>query len=197
MPGNIVREIVENDRIIGGITPQAAAKAQQIYSSFVRGNIFLTDLTTAEFVKLAENAFRDVNIALANELANLAEAHGIDIWEAIGLANRHPRVNILRPGPGVGGHCIAADPWFLLAPQVDARMITAAGAAHDGRPEQVARRTLRLLKGIKHPKVAAFGVAYKGNADDVRDNPAIRLIEVVGKAGANVDAYDALVPHEP
>jgi len=196
MPGNIVREIVENDRIIGGITKQAAAKAREIYASFVRGNILLTDLTTAEFVKLAENAFRDVNIALANELADLAEAHGIDIWEAIDLANRHPRVNLLRPGPGVGGHCIAVDPWFLLAPQVDARMITAARAVNDGRPEQVARRTLRLLKGIKHPKVAAFGVAYKGNADDVRDSPAIRVIEILRKAGANVAAYDPLVPHD-
>jgi len=196
MPGNIVREIVENDRIIGGITPQAAAKAQQIYSSFVRGNIFLTDLTTAEFVKLAENAFRDVNIALANELANLAEAHGIDIWEAIGLANRHPRVNILRPGPGVGGHCIAVDPWFLLAPKVEARMITSARAVNDGRPGHVARRTLGLVKGVQHPKVAAFGVAYKGNADDVRESPAIRVIETLRKAGVDVATYDPLVPQD-
>src|SRR3990170_164796 len=196
MPGNIVREIVENDRIIGGITREAAEKARGLYGTFVRGNIFLTDLTTAEFVKLAENAFRDVNVALANELADLAEAHGIDVWEAIELANRHPRVNLLRPGPGVGGHCIAVDPWFLLTPKVDARMIPSARDINDARPEQVARRTLRLLQGIKRPKVAAFGVAYKGNADDVRESPAIRVIEILRKAGVQVAAYDPLVPHD-
>ena len=196
MPGNIIREIVENDRIIGGITRQAAVKAREIYSSFVRGNIFLTDLTTSEFVKLAENAFRDVNIALANELADLAEAHGIDIWEAIGLANRHPRVNLLRPGPGVGGHCIAVDPWFLLTPKVEARMITSARAVNDARPGHVASRTLRLVKGIQHPKVAAFGVAYKGNADDIRESPAIRVIEILRMAGVDVATYDPLVPHD-
>ncbi len=196
MPGNIIREIVENDRVIGGIDQASAAAAEHIYRTFVRGRIHLTDLATAEFVKLAENAFRDVNIALANELADLAEAHGIDVWRAIELANRHPRVSLLRPGPGVGGHCIAVDPWFLLKPKVEARMIPSARAINDGRPEQVVRKILRLVQGIRRPKVAAFGVAYKGNADDIRESPAIRVIEILRKADVQVTVYDPLVPHD-
>src|SRR2546427_8797582 len=196
MPGNILREIVENERIVGGIDSTSAQHAASLYSTFVRGKIHLTDLATAEFVKLAENAFRDVNIAFANELADLAEAHGVDIWEVIDLANRHPRVNLLRPGPGVGGHCIAVDPWFLLTPRVDARLIPTARHINDVRPEKVVQRTLNLLRGIKRPKVAAFGVAYKGNADDVRESPAIHVIEILRGKGVNVVPYDPLVPHE-
>ena len=196
MPGNIIREIQENDRIVGGLSPMCAERARELYATFVRGKIHLTDLATAEFVKLAENAFRDVNIAFANELADLAEAHGVDIWEVIDLANRHPRVNLLRPGPGVGGHCIAVDPWFLLTPRVDARLIPTARHINDVRPEKVVQRTLNLLRGIKRPKVAAFGVAYKGNADDVRESPAIHVIEILRGKGVNVVPYDPLVPHE-
>jgi UDP-N-acetyl-D-mannosaminuronic acid dehydrogenase len=196
MPGNILREIVENERIVGGIDPSSAQRAASLYSTFVRGTIHLTDLATAEFVKLAENAYRDVNIAFANELADLAEAHGVDIWYAISLANRHPRVNILRPGPGVGGHCLPVDPWFLLTSKVRARMIPASRETNDNRPLQVARKALSLVRGIKRPKIAALGIAFKGNADDIRESPAIEIIEKLHQDGATVAAYDPLVPND-
>jgi len=196
MPGNIIREIVENDRVIGGIDEASAIAAERIYRTFVRGRIHRTNLATAEFVKLMENAFRDVNIAFANELANLAEAHGVNVWEAINLANRHPRVNILRPGPGVGGHCIAVDPWFLLTPDVAARIIPAARATNDRRPGEVVLRTLRILEKIPEPKVAVFGVAYKGNADDVRESPSVEVIRGLEERGLDMKAYDPLVPQD-
>jgi len=196
MPGNILREIVENERIVGGIDPVSAQRAASLYSTFVRGAIHLTDLATAEFVKLAENAYRDVNIAFANELADLAEAHGVDIWQAISLANRHPRVNILRPGPGVGGHCIPVDPLFLLTSKVRARMIPAARETNDTRPLQVARRALGLVRGVKRPKIAALGIAFKGNADDIRESPAVEVVKRLLQDGCTVAAYDPLVPND-
>src|SRR2546426_11432605 len=196
MPGNIIREIQENDRIVGGLSPMCAERARELYATFVRGKIHLTDLATAEFVKLAENAFRDVNIAFANELADLAEAHGIDIWQAIELANKHPRVSILRPGPGVGGHCIAVDPWFLLTPKTTSRMIPAARLTNDLRPETVARKTLEFSGHLKRPKVAVLGVAYKGNADDIRESPAIKVIELLQDRGVALAPYDPLVPQD-
>jgi len=196
MPGNIIREIVENDRIIGGLTSKCGELARKLYTTFVRGQIHLTDLVTAEFVKLAENAFRDVNIAFANELADLAEAHGIDVWQAIELANKHPRVSILRPGPGVGGHCIAVDPWFLLTPKTTSRMIPAARLTNDLRPETVARKTLEFSGHLKKPKVAVLGVAYKGNADDIRESPAIKVIEMLQEKGVALAPYDPLVPQD-
>jgi len=196
MPGNILREIVENERVVGGIDPASAQHAASLYSTFVRGAVHLTDLATAEFVKLAENAYRDVNIAFANELADLAEAHGVDIWLAISLANRHPRVNILRPGPGVGGHCISVDPLFLLTPKVHARMIPASRETNDNRPLQVARKALELVRGVKRPKIAALGIAFKGNADDIRESPAVEVIKRLLRDGATVAAYDPLVPND-
>src|SRR3989449_3256450 len=196
MPGNILREIVENDRIIGGIDEASAETARVLYSSFVRAEIHLTDLNTAEFVKLAENAFRDVNVAFANELSDLAEAHGVDVWKAIDLANRHPRVNILRPGPGVGGHCIPVDPLFLLTPRVKARMIPAARETNDERADMVIRKASALLRGVKRPKVAVLGVAFKGNADDVRESPAIEVIDQLQEEGVRIAAYDPMVPHD-
>lgn len=196
MPGNILREIVENERIVGGIDSASAERAAKLYATFVRGKIHLTDLATAEFVKLAENAYRDVNVAFANELADLAEVHGVNIWSAIDLANRHPRVNILRPGPGVGGHCLPVDPLFLLTPKVRARMIPAARETNDNRPLQIVSRALALVRGLKNPKIAVLGVAFKGNADDVRESPAIEVIEVLQQDGAIVVAYDPLVPND-
>src|SRR3989449_3961500 len=196
MPGNIIREIQENDRIVGGLSPMCAERARELYATFVRGKIHLTDLATAEFVKLAENAFRDVNIAFANELADLAEAHGVDIWEVIDLANRHPRVNILRPGPGVGGHCIPVDPLFLLSSKVRARMIPAARDTNDCRPPQVVRIARSLLRGVRNPKVAAMGVAFKGNADDIRESPAIAVIDQLQEEGVRIAAYDPMVAHD-
>lgn len=196
MPGSILREIVENDRIIGGFDPESAEEAASIYRSFVRGKLFLTDATTAEFVKLVENAYRDVNVAFANEIAKLAEVHGVDVWEVISLANHHPRVRVLQPGPGVGGHCIAVDPWFLLTQDVKGSLIPAARAVNDGQPKQVVQRTLEIVHGISRPKVAAFGVAYKGEADDIRESPAIEIIERLEGHGITVAAYDPLVPND-
>ena len=196
MPGNILREIVENERIVGGIDSASAGRAASLYATFVRGTIHLTDLATAEFVKLAENAYRDVNIAFANELADLAEAHGVDVWRAIALANRHPRVHILRPGPGVGGHCIPVDPLFLLSSKVRARIIPAARDTNDCRPPQVVRMARSLVRGVRNPKVAALGVAFKGNADDIRESPAIVVIEQLQQEGVEVTAYDPMVPHD-
>ncbi len=195
LPGNIIREIAENDRVIGGLDDASAEKARDLYAKFVTGEIHLTDLNTAEFVKLAENAFRDVNVAFANELAALAEAHGVDVWEAIDLANHHPRVRILRPGPGVGGHCIAVDPWFLLHRAVSAKMIPSARAVNDNRPSTVTRKILRLVHGISRPKVAVFGVAFKGNADDIRESPAIKVIDALRAHRILVTVYDPLVPN--
>jgi len=196
LPGTIIREIAENDRIIGGIDSKSAEKARELYAKFVTGRIHLTDLNTAEFVKLAENAFRDVNVAFANELAALAEAHGVDVWEAIELANHHPRVHILRPGPGVGGHCIAVDPWFLLHPKVRAKVIPSARAVNDERPAAVVGKILRLMNRNARPKVAVFGVAFKGNADDIRESPAIKVIDALRAKKILVAVYDPLVPNE-
>ncbi|MBC7987524.1 MAG: nucleotide sugar dehydrogenase, partial [Sphingomonadaceae bacterium] len=141
LPGKMVTELVANDRVVGGVTRACAERARELYRLFVRGEIFLTDAATAELVKLMENAYRDVNIAFANEIANICEANHIDPWEAIGLANRHPRVNILSPGPGVGGHCIAIDPWFLITRNPGlAELMAAARKVNDGRPASVIAR---------------------------------------------------------
>ena len=147
LPGNVILELGTNDRIIGGVSAQSSAKAAELYRTFVTGNLLITDSTTAEFTKLAENTYRDLNIALANELAQIAEATGVDVTEVIELANRHPRVNILSPGPGVGGHCIPIDPWFLVSKaQNIATLIPAARQVNDSHPEFVANRVLKALE---------------------------------------------------
>lgn len=193
IPGKTIHEMIHNDRIIGGITKESAELARELYSSFVKGNIYVTDLTTAEFVKLIENTYRDVNIALVNELAQIAEEYGINIWEAIELANKHPRVNLHKPGPGVGGHCIAIDPWFVIQNSSNGKMIALARYVNDTMPSYTLRRVREMLEGVEYPTITVFGVAYKGNVDDARETPALRFIRLAENDGFKVKVYDPFV----
>lgn len=193
LPGKILTEIVQNSRIIGGIDRCSAEMAKQLYEHFVEGEIYLTDATTAEMVKLAENTFRDVNIALANELSRICVGLGIDVWEVIELANKHPRVHLHRPGPGVGGHCIAVDPWFIVEKLPDkAKLIRVSREINDEQPRYVFELIRSLTADTTHPKVAIFGVAYKGDVDDIRESPALAVIHLLQEHGYEVAAYD---PH--
>lgn len=194
LPGRILVELVQNDRVIGGIDSASADRAVSLYRSFVAGRIFLTHVTMAELVKLMENTYRDVNIALANELARISDQLGTSIWEAIELANRHPRVDILQPGPGVGGHCIAIDPWFIVekAP-TEAHLISMARQVNDGMPAYVSRLILDLIRSIPEPRVAVLGVAYKANVDDTRESPALLVAEMLSQAGCEVRPHDPYV----
>lgn len=198
LPGRILQEFIRNDRVIGGISPACAERAHALYARFVEGRIFLTDATTAEMVKLLENTYRDVNIALANEVAILCERLGIDFWEASRLANRHPRVDVHRAGPGVGGHCISVDPWFLVEqfPE-EARLVRLARERNDAMPAHVLGRVRELLGDAPDPKVAVLGVAYKGNVDDMRESPALRIIELLREAGIRFAACDPHVKKSP
>jgi UDP-N-acetyl-D-mannosaminuronic acid dehydrogenase len=177
LPGRIMVELVTNDRIVGGLTPEGAQRARDLYQVFCQGEILLTDAATAETAKLVENSFRDVNIAFANELSLVADKLGIDVWELIRLANHHPRVNILQPGPGVGGHCIAVDPWFIVdaAPE-EARLIRTAREVNDAKPRWVLHKVLDAVAGIESPVVAAYGLAFKANIDDLRESPAVGIV---------------------
>ena len=173
LPGRIMIEMVENDRIIGGLTPEAGELNRELYASFCRGELLITDARTAEMAKLTENAFRDVNIAFANELSIIADRQGIDVWELIELANHHPRVNILQPGPGVGGHCIAVDPWFIVSADREfSKLIATARNVNDSKPERVLDKVLEKANRLKEPKVAALGLAFKANIDDLRESPS-------------------------
>ncbi len=176
LPGQIMREVVENDRVIGGLTPESAEKAKALYTTFVTGQIHLTDSTTAEMVKLVENSFRDVNIAFANELSLICDSLNLNVWELIKLANLHPRVNILRPGPGVGGHCIAVDPWFIVdtCPK-EARLIKAARIVNDSKPDFVVERIKKAADRLKNPVIGIFGLSYKQDIDDLRESPAMHI----------------------
>lgn len=176
LPGRILIELVSNDRCIGGITERCAQKARRFYETFVRGECTVTSARTAEMVKLAENAFRDTNIAFANELSMLADHLGIDVWEVIALANRHPRVNILSPGPGVGGHCIAVDPWFLVhsAPDI-ANLIRTARQVNDEKLEHTLARARQLLDEHPDASAACLGLTFKANVDDIRESPALAI----------------------
>ncbi|MFN2170475.1 MAG: nucleotide sugar dehydrogenase [Candidatus Promineifilaceae bacterium] len=194
LPGQILKELVQNDRVIGGIDQASAERAREIYNRFVSGDIHLTDATTAELVKLVENTYRDVNIALANELALVSDKFKTDVWEVIRLANKHPRVNILQPGPGVGGHCIPVDPWFIVerAP-CEAQLIKASRMRNDGMPEHVCESIMDMVLGILDPKITILGVAYKANVDDVRESPALELIDLLRSRGVQVKAHDPYV----
>lgn len=177
LPGRMLTELVSNDRLIGGMTDECAARAKKLYESFARGQIFTTDCRTAEFVKLIENAYRDVNIAFANELSFLSERFDIDVWDAITLANRHPRVDIMQPGAGVGGHCIAVDPWFLVAGAPDlTRIIRVARDTNDAKPQWVIDKVVRMTGKLKHATVACFGLAYKPDVEDLRESPAVEIV---------------------
>ncbi|MEX4007498.1 UDP-N-acetyl-D-mannosamine dehydrogenase [Neoaquamicrobium sediminum] len=188
LPGQVLRELVENDRVIGGMTPLCSTRAVELYRQFVKGECFVTDCRTAEMTKLTENSFRDVNIAFANELSLICDRLGIDVWELIRMANRHPRVNILQPGPGVGGHCIAVDPWFIVsaAPE-QARLIRQAREVNDSKPRWVLSRVDAEIEawttenpGLK-PTVACFGLAFKPNIDDLRESPALGIARALAE----------------
>jgi UDP-N-acetyl-D-mannosaminuronic acid dehydrogenase len=195
LPGQILRELIENARVIGGIDRVSADAGHDLYSTFVRGEIVLTDATTAEMVKLMENTYRDVNVAIANEFSRLADYFGVDVWEAISIANRHPRVRILNPGPGVGGHCISVDPWFLVeaAPQISP-LIRTARTVNDGQPDFVVNLVKRAVQGLQGCRVAALGLAYKPDVDDLRESPAVEICHKLSKEGAQVTAYE---PYKP
>jgi UDP-N-acetyl-D-mannosaminuronic acid dehydrogenase len=194
LPGKILTELVKNDRIIGGMDKKSAEMAKELYKSFVEGDIYLTDIATAEMVKLMENTYRDVNIALANEYMKVSEAVGIDVRKAISLANKHPRVNIHDPGPGVGGHCIAVDPWFIVyADEEDTALIKTARITNDGIPNFVVKVIEKELKDIENPVVTIFGVAYKGNVGDARQSPAEKIIPILLEREFEVRVYDPLV----
>lgn len=196
LPGQILRELIENARVIGGIDTASAEAGRDLYAVFVRGEIYLTDATTAEMVKLMENTTRDVNIAIANEFARLAERFGVDVWEAITLANRHPRVKILNPGPGVGGHCISVDPWFLVEAAPDlTSLIHTARDVNDGQPGYVVRLAKRALGSLQGKRIAALGLSYKPDVDDLRESPAVEACHLLMEAGALVTAFEPFKPN--
>jgi UDP-N-acetyl-D-mannosaminuronic acid dehydrogenase len=195
IPGRVFEELVNNDRIVGGINEESSRLTAELYRTFVKGNIHITDATTAEMVKVIENTYRDVNIAFANELAKMSEKIGVNVWEAIHLANFHPRVNIHLPGPGVGGHCIAVDPWFLVELQPElAQIIHLARRTNDSMPQYTANRVQTIFKekGIERGRVAVFGLAFKGNIDDMRESPSLEVIHHLQELGIDYTAYD---PH--
>lgn len=186
LPGKILTELVENDRIVGGINGASTKIAAAFYRGFVRGAVLETDSRTAEMSKLTENAFRDVNIAFANELSLLCEQLGVNVWELISLANRHPRVKILQPSTGVGGHCIAVDPWFIVhaAPET-AKLIRAAREVNDSKPVFVAEKILEKAKECKNPVIACLGLAFKPDVGDLRESPAIKVVQHLKAAYAD------------
>lgn len=193
LPGQILYELRHNNRIVGGITPACTEHAAEIYSIFVEGEIIKTEAKTAELSKCMENTFRDVNIALANELAKICYELDINCLDVIQMANKHPRVNIHQPGPGVGGHCLAIDPYFICAKAPEtAKIIRLSRDTNKSMPQFVTDKVNMLLEGIENPKIAAFGVTYKGNVDDVRESPSFEIVEMLKGQGFAVQVYD---PH--
>lgn len=184
LPGRMLKELVKNDRICGGMTPKAAEHAKNLYKTFCKGEIFTTDDKTAEMSKLTENASRDVSIAFANELSIVCDKLGINVWELIKLANRHPRVNILQPGPGVGGHCIAVDPWFIIeAAEKETPLMQAARNVNDGKPHFVVEKVRAACAKIKNPTVACLGLTFKANVNDMRESPALNITRSLSEGG--------------
>ena len=184
LPGQILKELVENDRIIGGIDQASKEMTAAFYQGFVNGQVLVTDARTAEMAKLTENSFRDVNIAFANELSLICDRLDINVWELIKLANRHPRVNILQPGPGVGGHCIAVDPWFIVdaAPE-EAQLIRTAREINDDKPDWVIRKVQDRAERFKQPVIGCLGLAFKANIDDLRESPALDIVRKLRASG--------------
>jgi len=182
LPGQMLHELVNNDRVIGGVCPTSAERAREFYKLFVKGECVVTDSRTAELCKLTENAYRDVNIAFANELSLICEDSDVNVWELIQLANRHPRVDILKPGPGVGGHCIAVDPWFIVSALGDkTRLIREARWINSSRPRYVVRKVLERVTDNGAKSIACFGLSYKANIDDFRESPAVEVVELLAK----------------
>jgi UDP-N-acetyl-D-mannosaminuronic acid dehydrogenase len=195
LPGKIMDELIHNSRVIGGIDQASAEAGRDLYRTFVEGEIFTTDSATSEMVKLMENTYRDINIAIANEFSRLADRFGVDVWEAISIANNHPRVKILNPGPGVGGHCISVDPWFFVeaAPDISP-LINTARNVNDSQPDFVLKLVKRALGDISAKKIAVLGLAFKPDVDDLRESPAVEVAEKLHKAGAQVTACE---PYKP
>ncbi len=180
LPGRVLHELVANDRVIGGMTSRCAEQAKALYKTFVRGECITTDARTAELCKLTENAFRDVNIAFANELSIIADHLQVNVWELIKLANLHPRVNILNPGPGVGGHCIAVDPWFIVSSAPgQSRLIEMARRVNDSKPGYVIEKVRRAADEFKRPVIACLGLAFKADIDDLRESPALDIVKTL------------------
>ena len=207
LPGKVLQELISNDRIIGGMTPRCSKVACDLYKTFVKGDCIETNARTAEMCKLTENSFRDVNIAFANELSIICDKLDINVWELISLANRHPRVNILQPGPGVGGHCIAVDPWFIVAKTPEqARLIRTAREVNDAKPEwvidQVKIKIAEFLqanpsKTIKDVTVACYGLAFKPDIDDLRESPALEITKKLAEQGLNILAIEPNIDELP
>ncbi|MEZ6854226.1 UDP-N-acetyl-D-mannosamine dehydrogenase [Halodesulfovibrio aestuarii] len=194
LPGQVLRELVENDRVVGGVTPECSRRAKELYNIFVEGECVVTNSRTAEMAKLTENSFRDVNIAFANELSIICDKENIDVWELIALANRHPRVNILKPGAGVGGHCIAVDPWFIVAKSPDeAKLIKTAREVNDSKPlwliEKVKVAIADCLlenpnKSVNDIVIGCYGLAFKPDIDDLRESPAVKIVNMLAESFA-------------
>ncbi|MFK3968956.1 UDP-N-acetyl-D-mannosamine dehydrogenase [Ensifer adhaerens] len=206
LPGRVMRELVENDRVIGGLTPKCSAAAVELYKVFVEGECVVTNARTAEMCKLTENASRDVSIAFANELSLICDKLGIDVWELIKLANRHPRVNILQPGPGVGGHCIAVDPWFIVnrSPQ-EARLIRTARIVNDSKPHWVEQKVHTAAATVagktgRHPqsiKIACMGLSFKPDIDDLRESPALEIAVRLAETYKQLYVVEPNITHLP
>jgi UDP-N-acetyl-D-mannosaminuronic acid dehydrogenase len=195
LPGQILRELIENARVIGGIDEESAKAGKELYGMFVKGEIILTDSTTSEMVKLMENTYRDVNIAIANEFARLADRFGVDVWEAIEIANLHPRVKILNPGPGVGGHCISVDPWFFVeaAPDI-AKLIYSARRVNDDQPDFVVELLKKNIENLADKNITVLGLAYKPDVDDLRESPAVEIALKLIQENSNLTIYE---PYRP
>lgn len=195
IPGDIFFEIVHNDRLIGGIDKKSTDLAIEIYRTFVKGELLPTDDLTAEMAKLLENTYRDINIAFANEFKAICDDLDLEVENVIKLANRHPRVNVLRPGIGVGGHCIPVDPWFLkeIAPY-NSRLITVARMINDEMPERIAAKIRKKVSRLVNPKILLLGATYKRNCEDIRESPAIHIAKILCEEGYNIEHYDPLVP---
>lgn len=198
LPGEIFHEIVNNDRIIGGINAASSEAAREVYASFVKGEFFITNDITAELCKLMENTYRDVNIALANEFSLVGEVLDVDIREAIDVANKHPRVNILMPGIGVGGHCIPIDPWFIKEVSPDnSSLIFCARRINDEMPYRVASKIRKSVCDVSDPKIVAVGATYKPNTYDLRESPALRVCQILKEEGYDVDIIDPIAEEYP
>lgn len=194
LPGQILKELITNDRIVGGLDAASTKAAANFYRKFVSGTVLTTNARTAEMTKLTENAFRDVNIAFANELSLICEKLDINVWDLIDLANRHPRVRILQPGPGVGGHCIAVDPWFIVHSTPDeARLVRTAREINDNKPKMIVHKVMESAKAFKNPVIACLGLSFKNDIDDLRESPAIEIVHALAKK--NVGQLLVVEPH--
>ncbi len=199
LPGHILTELVRNDRVVGGLSRRCAERARDFYASFIQGDCLLTDARTAELVKLMENSYRDANIAFANEISLICDKLGVDVWKAVDLANHHPRVNILKPGPGVGGHCIAVDPWFIIDSAPDqSRLLRTARNINSSMPANVAAKVMAAIEGKKNPRITCLGLSYKADIDDLRESPAVEVVTILaGKESVEVRVVEPHIDRLP